>query len=177
MKLKLMGKNHSDELYTPKVAFDLLKPYIPKDKTIFECAEGTGKLKKQMEDCGYNVVGSNDFFNDFPEYDILITNPPYSIKDKFLEEAYKRNKPFAMLLPITALEGQKRQKLYKHNGIQILFPPKRIDFNGKRSPWFYTAWFCWKLLPGTLLFVNSLYQLPRQISRSREDKHNIKLSP
>jgi len=154
-KLNLMGKNHSDELYTPEIAFDLLKKYIPKDKTIFECAIGSGKLKQQMINNGYNVVSSNDFFNEFPEYDILITNPPYSIKDKFLEEAYKRGKPFAMLLPITALEGIKRQSLYNKYGIEILFPTRRIDFNGKKSPWFYTAWFCWKIeLPKTLTFTN-----------------------
>lgn len=31
-RLSLMGKNHSDELYTPDEAFDLLKKYIPKSK-------------------------------------------------------------------------------------------------------------------------------------------------
>lgn len=152
MKLKLMGKNHSDELFTPEIAFDLLKQYISKDKIIFECAVGSGKLKRQIENNGYKVISSDNFFNEFYEYDILITNPPYSIKDKFIEEAYKRGKPFALLMPITALEGIKRQKLYKENGIQLLFPKKRIDFNGKKSPWFYTAWFCWKLLPKELNF-------------------------
>ena len=155
MKLKLMGKNHSDELYTPDEAFNLLKPYITKDKTIFECAVGSGKLKKKMESEGYDVVVSDNFFEDYLDYDILITNPPFSLKDKFLAEAYKRNKPFAILLPITALEGIKRQEMYKKNGIQILFPKRRIDFNGKKSPWFYCAWFCWKLnLPNILNFNN-----------------------
>ena len=154
MKLKLMGKNHSDELYTPDEAFDLLKEYIPKDKTIFECAVGSGKLKDKMIKEGYNVVFTDNFFKEYPDYDILITNPPYSIKDRFLEEAYKRGKPFALLMPITALEGIKRQKLYKQHGIDILFPKKRTDFNGKKAPWFYTAWFCWKILPKTLIFNN-----------------------
>jgi len=153
MKVSLMGRNHSDELYTPDEAFDLLKQYIPKDKVIFECAIGSGKLKSKMEAEGYEVVCSDSFFTEFPDYDILITNPPFSLKDKFLEEAYKRGKPFAILLPITALEGIKRQEMYKKNGIQILFPKRRIDFNGKKAPWFYTAWFCWKLnLPQILNF-------------------------
>lgn len=153
MKLKLMGKNHSDELYTPDEAFDLLKQYLPKDKIIFECAVGSGKLKHKIESDGYKVVTSNDFFNNFPEYDILVTNPPFSLKDRFLEEAYNRNKPFAMLLPITALEGLKRQEMYKKNGIKLLFPRRRIDFNGKGSPWFYVAWFCWGIdLPEVLNF-------------------------
>lgn len=149
-----MGKNHSDELYTPDEAFDLLKSYIGKDKIIFECAVGSGKLKQKMEKEGYKVVCSNDFFNEYPKYDILITNPPFSLKDKFLEEAYRRGLPFGILLPITALEGIKRQAMFKTNGIQLLFPKKRIDFNGKGAPWFYVAWFCWKLnLPNTLNFV------------------------
>ena len=152
MKLKLMGKNHSDELYTPNSVIDILLPYLPKDKIIFECAVGTGKLKDKLETEGYTVTTSDNFFEEYPDYDILVTNPPYSIKDKFLEEAYKRGKPFAMLLPITALEGIKRQSLYKEHGIEILFPKRRTDFNGKGSPWFYTAWFCWKLLPNELNF-------------------------
>lgn len=151
--LTLMGKNHSDELYTPNNLFDLLSPYIKKEWVIFECAVGTGKLRDKMIDDGYNVITSNDFFtNENPDYDVLITNPPFSLKDKFLLKAYQLNKPFAMLLPITALEGIKRQFLYKKYGIQILFPKKRTDFNGKKSPWFYTAWFCWKLLPQDLMF-------------------------
>ena len=153
MKLKLMGRNHSDELYTPDTALDILLPYLPKDKTLFECAVGTGKLKDKMERDGYEVVTSDDFFNEYPEYDILVTNPPFSLKDSFLEEAYKRGKPFAILLPITALEGLKRQRMYREHGIEILFPLRRTDFNGKGSPWFYTAWFCWKLLPKQLNFI------------------------
>ena len=153
-RLKLMGKGHSDELYTPNSVVDILLPFIPKGSVIFECAVGSGKLRDKLKEEGFDVVCSDDFFSDFPEYDVIITNPPFSIKDKFLEEAYKRKKPFAMLLPITALEGLKRQKLYSDNGIQIIFPLRRTDFNGKGSPWFYTAWFCWKLnLPKDLNFL------------------------
>lgn len=152
-----MGKNHSDELFTPEGVFDILSPYIPKDKIVFECAVGTGKLKNKIEKYGYQVVCSDDFFNTFPEYDVIITNPPFSIKDKFLEEAYKRGKPFAFLLPITALEGIKRQSLYSKYGIQILFPKGRTDFNGKKAPWFYVAWFCWKLLPKELNFLKEVF--------------------
>jgi len=157
-RIKLMGRNHSDELYTPESVVDILLPYIPKDRVIFECAVGSGKLENKLKKEGYRVVSSDDFFNEFPEYDILITNPPFSLKERFLEEAYNREKPFAMLLPITALEGIKRQELYKKYGIQILFPKRRTDFNGKKSPWFYTAWFCWKLLPKELNFIKTLNQ-------------------
>jgi hypothetical protein len=153
-KLKLMGKNHSDELETPEFAFDILKKFIPKNKIILEGFVGGGKLKRKMEREGFKVVSSDNFFNNKQEYDILISNPPFSIKDKILMRCYELNKPFALLLPITALEGIKRQELYKKYGIKILFPIKRIDFNGKKSPWFYTAWFTWGLnLPKELNFI------------------------
>lgn len=154
-KLNLMGANHSDELYTPDIAMDILLPYLKTDMIIYECAVGTGKLKDYFQNKGFKVVSGEDFFNDNVEnFDVIITNPPYSLKDKFLEKCYQLNKPFALLLPITALEGRKRQKLYNEFGLQILFPEKRIDFNGKGNVWFYTAWFTNGFnLPNILNFV------------------------
>ena len=152
MKLNLMGRNHSDNLNTPEWTFKELIPYIPKGK-ILECAVGNGEFLEIIKKNGFEAVGTNNFFEKLPDFDIIITNPPYSIKDEFLKRAYELNKPFAFLLPITALEGQKRQLLYKKYGIQIIFPIKRTDFNGKGRPWFYTAWFCWKFnLPNDLIF-------------------------
>jgi len=154
-KLKLMGKNHSDELYTPEYAFEYLAKYIPKDKKVLECSVGTGKLKKHIESKGIKTIGSTDFFNEKrKDYDIIISNPPYSKKDEFLEECYRIGKPFALLLPINAFEGKRRHKLYRKYGIQVLLPNKRIDFNGKKSPWFYTAWFCWRILPRDIMFTD-----------------------
>jgi len=47
--------------------------------------------------------------------------------------------------------------MFKEKGIQILFPKGRIDFNGKKAPWFYTCWFTWKLnLPKELNYMDNL---------------------
>ena len=104
---------------------------------------------------GYNVIGSDiltgeDFLTWKPEeFDCIVTNPPYSIKQKFLERCYKLGKPFALLLPLTTFETRKRQKLFRDNGVEVLFMPERINFevpSGKKSSaWFATAWFCWGL--------------------------------
>lgn len=63
----------------------------------------------------------------------------------------------ALLMPLTALEGIRRGKLYKENGIQLIIPNRRINFimpNKQGSSWFATAWFCYKLnLPKDLMFI------------------------
>ena len=144
-----MGKNHSDELYTPERAIDILLPYISKYKTIWDCAYGTGKLASHLELKGFKVVGAPkiDFLecNVSMNCDVIITNPPFSLKKEFIKKCYELKKPFGLLLPITTLEGIKIQTMFKENGIQILFPRGRIDFNGKKAPWFYTCWFTYGL--------------------------------
>lgn len=123
---------------------------------------GGGSLAKIMENKGYKVVSSEDFFKDNQECDIIITNPPYSLKEEFLKRAYELNKPFAFLMPLTSLEGKKRGELFRKYGIQLIIPNKRINFitpSGKGSgAWFQTAWFCYKLnLPKDLNFVESTW--------------------
>lgn len=141
-----------DELYTPSEAVEMILPYIPNGvKTIWECtAIKESKIVKVLQDYGYNVITShiengNDFFEYEPEnYDMIITNPPYSLKDKFLQRAYNLNKPFMFLLPLTTLEGIERGKMFNKKGIQVLIPNKRFNFKPEKNSgaWFQTSWFC-----------------------------------
>jgi len=75
-----------------------------------------------------------------------------------LERAFEIDKPFAMLLPLTTLEGIRRGKMFNNKNIQMIIPNRRINFitpSGKGSgAWFQVAWFCWKFnLPKDLMFV------------------------
>lgn len=115
MKNALIGIHSNDELYTPSYAVEPLVKYLPKGLTIWECTDfGESQITRVLKDNGYKVVSTRkkdfDFLKDSPdfEWDMIVTNPPYTLKDEFLERAYSYNKPFAMLLPITALEGAKR---------------------------------------------------------------------
>jgi len=161
-KLKIQSSGRPDNYQTPKEAINILLPYIKKDWTIWESAWGKGNLYNFLKKEGFKVIGSDkefDFLTNYKECDCIITNPPYSIKDKFLTRCYEINKPFALLMPITALEGKRRGILYRRYGIQIIIPNKRINFetpSGKGSgSWFATAWFTYKFnLPKDLLFVD-----------------------
>lgn len=112
---------------------------------------------------GYNVVRSHiddgqDFFKYEPDdYDIIVSNPPFTIKDKILERLYELEKPFAILLPLNSLQGQSRFK-YFEQGLQLLSFDQRIGYHNlnsmdktvEGSP-FATAYFCRNLLPRDLI--------------------------
>jgi len=152
-----------DECYTPEEAILPLLPYLKKEWIIWDCAFGSGRLAEHLEKKGFIVVGykDDDFLDDgevfLNKFDFICTNPPYSKKDEFLKRALEIGKPFAFLLPLTTLEGIKRGKMFREKEIQLIIPNKRINFeipSCKKSSWFATAWFCYKLnLPKQLNFV------------------------
>lgn len=140
-----------NDFQTPKEALTPLFPYLKPDWVIWECAKGKGNLVKALQNKGFKVVGTDldegfDFLHYKPEhFDCIITNPPFSIKQEFLKRCYMLKKPFALLLPLTTFETEKRQRLFDEYGLEVIFFPKRINFetpsgNGSGS-WFATAWF------------------------------------
>lgn len=146
----LNGAN--DEIYTPEEAVLPILPYLNKNLTYWECTDyGDSRITKVLREHGFKVVANKiDFLKDKPdfEYDAIITNPPYSIKDDFIERAIELRKPTIFLLPITALEGRRRHDLYNKLGsFGLCVFDKRINFlNQKKSNYFNTSWFflnCW----------------------------------
>ena len=157
-----MKKEKNDELYTPEYAIVPLLKYLPKNKVIWECTDfGCSNITKILKDNGYKVISTHknnfNFLTDKAnfEFDIIITNPPYSLKDDFLKRCYEYGKPFCLLLPITSLERIERGTLYRKNGIELLVFDRRCNFiynNNKKSNWFNMSWFCWNILPKQLIF-------------------------
>ena len=75
------------------------------------------------------------------------------MKNQFLKRCYELDKPFALLLPLTALEGKERGKLYKEKGIELEVLDKRINFmKEKKNVSFNTTWFCYKICNKELNF-------------------------
>lgn len=150
----------NDELYTPCEAVTPLLEYIPKGSIIWECTDyGKSNITSILKNNGYKVISTHikdfNFLTDKPNFnfDIIITNPPYSLKDEFIKKCYEYKKPFALLLPLTALEGVERGKLYNKYGIQLIVFNRRLNFmNNKKSNWFNTSWFCYNLLDKDLIF-------------------------
>lgn len=150
MKEALKNSKPFDELYTPEYAVEPILKYIPRQVNTIWCPCDTmqSKIIKVLLLAGYDVIPSHieqgkDFMTYQPEteWDMILTNPPYSTKDKMLARAYELGKPFAFLLPLTALEGIKRGEMFRKNGMGIVVLDQRIDFNGKGNCWYNTSWF------------------------------------
>lgn len=154
-KASRLRKKEGELFHTPEEAvWPLLDAGIipPGVKVIWECCDpGNSKIADVFRQCGYQVVSTDiltgfDFLCDAPNFsfDMIVTNPPYSLKTAFLQKCYCYGKPFALLLPITALEGFRRGRLFAKHGINLLLLPKRVNFlPGKRGCWFPVAWFFW----------------------------------
>jgi hypothetical protein len=149
-KVNYIKQAPDDEFYTPFEAVEMILPYIPSHVTrIWECtAIKESKIVQVLRDEGYSVIATHidngfDFLRQEPaDYDLIITNPPFSVKDKFLQRAFDLKKPFMFLLPITTLEGVGRGKMFRENRIQVLIPNRRFSFTSKKhGAWFQTSWF------------------------------------
>ena len=98
----LKASKNNDECYTPHYAVHPLIKYIPSNKTIW-CPfdESWSAFVNELFLNGNKVISSHlneglDFFNYEPYYyDIIISNPPFFIKDAVLKRLYELNKPFA----------------------------------------------------------------------------------
>jgi len=153
------NKKH-DHFNTPAYAVRPLLKYINPSWVIWEPTDTTGKseIARVLREHGNKVISTSqetfDFLKDKPdfEFDCIVTNPPYTLKDEFIQQCYLNSKRWAMLMPLTALEGVKRGDMYGSCGIQLLVLDKRVEFTGG-SCWFNTSWFCRRILPRDLMFT------------------------
>ena len=157
-------KTISEDRYgTPYQAVDIVIPYLKRDWLIWECAAGTGSIVNYLHKSGFNIFGTDvdhDFILGNPlECDCIVTNPPYSLKNHFIRKCYQIGKPFALLMPLTALESENRQKYFRRYGLELIIPNKRIQYtmpDGTKNThgnWFSSAWFTNGLdLPETIIF-------------------------
>lgn len=154
-----------DRCWTPAYALDPLLPHLPAGKVIWEPACGSGNIDGVLRRAGHAVVSSElqcgqDFFRWQPpmHWDILVTNPPYSIKFAWLERCFQLGKPFALLIPVETIGAKKAQKLFTRYGYEWMLLDKRVNFempiqgyegHGAQFP---TFWCCSGLLPQQVMF-------------------------
>ena len=161
MNTKVVNFKNDDEYTTPKYIWELVSKYIDKSTVLYDPFYCEGSTKKYLEELGYKNVIHNDedFYENYSkyEYDIILTNPPFSSKQKVFKQLKEINKPFCVLVPISTIIKVYFNKLFK-NQIQLILPTKRLHFekNGKMLPnsWFDTCFICYKMdLPNDINYM------------------------
>ena len=120
---------YSDEWYTSQETVDLaIKLLNPKLESTILCPfdSDASLFVKSLKDLGYRVLHG---MNDFLEYDYIITNPPFSIKDKVIERVFRYGVKSVIIMPIDALGGVKRHQMYQLNEYpNVYIPARRISY-------------------------------------------------
>lgn len=153
------GKRSQNDFYpTPPEATQALIDFlrIPKTKTIWEPACGDGDMANVFYQNGYPVrmsdvrYGKDFLLAPMPlGTDWIITNPPFSLAEKFIERSMEHRVPFAMLLKTQFWHAKRRQRLFwKRPPTYILPLTWRPDFNFKKkdttgSPLMDVMWVVW----------------------------------
>lgn len=139
----LGASNHSkservenDYYATSPLAVKMLLEKEPFSENIWECASGGDHIVKVLKENGHTVWATDiidrtghteilDFLKSDVKYDgDIITNPPYSLAQQFVEKAIDSvtdGHKVAMYLRLQFLEGKKRQKLFKQRNLKTVY--------------------------------------------------------
>ena len=153
---------------TVELFLDRVRPNMGFAGTIWECACGNGNISRVLErrfplarvvstDLAYRGYGQGgvDFLESGMQADMIITNPPFSRINQFIEHALELTRRHVIFLArVQLLEGVERKRLlessplravYVHSARQATWKNGQpLDQNGKR--WATTmclAWFVW----------------------------------
>ena len=139
----LGASNHSkldrveyDYYATSPIATRMLLEKETFSPNIWECASGGDHIVKVLKEAGYNVWATDivdrtghteilDFLTSDVKFDgDIITNPPYSMAQTFVEKALDSvtdGHKVAMYLRLLFLEGKKRQQLFRQRNLKTVY--------------------------------------------------------
>jgi len=153
-----LSQNERDNFYTHKANWKLIKEYIPKDKLIWEAFFGDGKSGQYLTELGFNVIHKDiDFFeNNLGQ--IVVSNPPFSLRKKVFERLKELDKPFIIIMYPIVLSCKWFLDIGFNDKLQIIIPKTRVKCygNGNKnySPRGGLWYFCYKInLPKDLIII------------------------
>lgn len=150
-------QSNTDEWFTPPEAVEMIVPYLnsggyhkilcPFDK---ENSEFVRVLTRHGFDVTFgHIETGQDFFDidNLQDYDAIVSNPPFSKRQKILERLFESSVPFAMIMNFNGLfDSKSRWKLFKDNQFELLVPIGRIHFFNENcegnSPNFQSIYVC-----------------------------------
>ncbi len=152
VKQPVMSYQKDDDYETPKYIWEMILNFVSREKTTYDPFYCRGKTTSVMKELGYECIHPDeDFFTNHHkyEYDIILSNPPFSIKKKIFDELKKIDKPFILIVPVSTITKKYFKDNFKNDDITIIIPKKRLQFmkNGEqlKDCWFDTIFVCYKM--------------------------------
>jgi len=160
-----VNTNKSDEMYTPRYGVLPILPHIAKlearlqKKLTIWCPFDTleSEFVKVLYENGYTVICTHiytghDFFSYRPnfEWDIMVSNPPFSNKKDIFKRALAFGKPIALIMTLAWLNDSGSKLAFSETGrkMQLLMFLERMNFirgDGLKhdsTPSFSSAYYC-----------------------------------
>ena len=164
-------KGLTDEWFTPESAIRPILLQLPYGCIIwcpFDKEESN--FVKVLRENGYTVECSHidnedeDFFNYEPfEWDVIVSNPPYSIRNDILKRVFSFGKPFALLMNTNGLfDSQVRWDLFSQNDFSLFYLKGRVNYMKeygkveKSSPPFQSAYITSGLFKEKIVFEETV---------------------
>lgn len=154
------GKN--DECYTHRYAVEPLLEFLePFRNKIIWCPfdDESSEFVKVLQENNFKIIYSHikygqNFFNYEPkEWDLIISNPPFTGKKEIFQRALSFNKPFALIMALPWLNDKAPVRLFRDKDLQLLLFEERMTFKnqpeGKIN--FSSAYFCRAFLPQQII--------------------------
>ena len=152
----------NDECYTPDYGVTPILKYIPVGATVWcpfdtEESEFVKQISEQNKVVRSHIWDGQDFFEYEPDdWDVMVSNPPFTNKRKYFERALSFNKPFALIMTNTWLNDSAPKQLFKEKDLQLLMFERRMKFNspdGRPNDkiTFSSSYYCWNFLPKQII--------------------------
>lgn len=142
-----------DHCQTPSYALLPILPFLNPDWTIWEPADGGGMLSFALRENGFNVLSTSiDFFTyNSDRWNCIVTNPPFSLSQKWMQRCFELGKPWCLLLKSDNVSNRGTQELIsKYGELEMVYPESRINFKMPFKGWatgaqFNTHWYTFGL--------------------------------
>lgn len=154
----LYSAGRNDEYYTPRYVVEAILPYLRKDLRYWlPFDRDDSEFVRVLSDNGYSFVRSHiddgqDFYTyEPPQWDAMISNPPFTRKREIFNRALSFGKPFALLMSNTWLNDSAPKVLFAERDLQLLMFRNRCKFTNdgrvENKITFSCSFFCWNFLP------------------------------
>lgn len=160
---------NTDEWYTPAEAVEIIVPYLSRGgykKVLCPFDKQQSNYVKVLKAKGFDVTYSHidtgtDFFDiaNLDKYDAIVSNPPFSKRQKIFEKLFSVSTPFAMVINWNGLfDSKARWELFRNNDFELLIPKGRMHFFNDQcegnAPNFQSVYVCRGMLSKQIEFID-----------------------